>query len=107
MDHTPHATCAMVRAPQHGQELAHVQPITLGATLATMDCKGGGIHHRVGDPVRLHKAMQPEAFTARCIAAHHWGGCRETTASFGLGHLVEQARLVTRGDTPFARLLTI
>src|SRR5262250_2665839 len=51
--------------------------------------------------------MQPEAFTARFIAAHHGGGFRETKASFGLSHLVEQALLVTRWDTPFARLLTI
>src|SRR4029450_1172286 len=81
IDHTPHTTFAMVRAYQHGQQLAHVQPITLGATLATIDLNGGGIHHRVGDPVRLHKAMQPETFPARFIATHHGGGFREPKAS--------------------------
>jgi hypothetical protein len=107
MAHLPHATVALVSAPQPGQEWAHVHPSTLGATLATLDRKGGGIHHRGGEPVRRHKAMPPATCTARCRAAHHWGGCRATTASFGLGHRVEPARLVTRGDTPCARLLTI
>src|SRR5262249_12058 len=105
IDHTPHATFAMLRTYQHGHQLAHVQPITLGATLATIDLNTGGIHHMVGDRVGVEKAMQPEGFTGRFIATHHWGGFRETKASFGLGHLVEQARLVTRWDTPFARLL--
>jgi hypothetical protein len=31
--------------------------------LATIDLSRGGIHYLVGDPWRLQKAVQPEAFT--------------------------------------------
>ena len=54
----------------------------------------------VGDPLRLQKAMQPEAFTPRFIATHHRCAFGETKAFFGLRHFLEQARLVTRCDNP-------
>jgi hypothetical protein len=106
MDHWPPATCALVRAPPQGPALAHVQPSTRGATRATLARHGGGSHHSVGAPGRRHKARPPATCPARFRAAHHGCGVRATTAALGLGHLVEPARLVTRGDTPCARLRT-
>ena len=88
MHHPPHLTFAIRIAHQHAQQLAHVQPIALGPTLAAIDCNGGGIHHVVGDPLRLQKAMQPEAFTTRFIATHHRRGFRQTKASFWPGRLL-------------------
>src|SRR6266700_4683659 len=55
LDHLPHLTLTMRIAEQHAQQLAHVQPITLGATPTAIDLNGGGIHHVVGDPVPLQK----------------------------------------------------
>src|SRR4030095_7469520 len=51
--------------------------------------------------------MQPEAFTAGFIATHYRRSFGEAKALFGLRDCLEQARLVTGCDTPFARLLTV
>jgi hypothetical protein len=107
MHHAPHVPFAMVKAHQHGQQLAHVQPITLGPTLATIDRNRGGIHPMVGEALRLPIAMQPEAFTPRFIATHHRRAFGSTKAFFGLRHFLEHARLVTRCDTPLTWFLTV
>src|SRR5262249_5167947 len=90
----PHLTFAILITDQHAQQLAHVQPIAFGPTLASIDVNGGGIHHGVGDPLRLQQAMQPEAFTTRFRATHHGSGFREAKALFGLG---SSPRLCGRG----------
>ena len=53
----------------------------------------------VGDPLRLQKAMQPEAFTTRFIATDHRRGFRQTKAAFGLGDFLEHARLMRAAIT--------
>jgi hypothetical protein len=73
LDHWPHLALAMVRAPQHAQQLAHVQPIALGPTPTAVDLNRGGIHDMVGDAVGLQKPMQPDAFTTRFITTDHGG----------------------------------
>src|SRR5215470_13802439 len=107
MHHAPHVTFTLLIAHQHAQQLPHVQPIALRSTLTTIDCNGGGIDHLVGEPLRLQKAMQPEAFTTRFITTHHWCGFRQAKASFGLGDVLEHARLMTRCDSALTRLLTM
>src|SRR5262249_16825933 len=107
MHHAPHLTFTLLIAHQHAQQLPHVQPIALGSALATIDFNGGGIDYLVGDPLRLQKAMQPEAFTTRFITTHHRCGFRQTKASFGLGDFLEHARLMTRCDSALTRLLTM
>jgi hypothetical protein len=107
MHHTPHVTFAMRIADQHADQLADVQSITLGSTLAPIDFNGGGIHHVVGDPLRLQKTVQPETFPARFIATHHRRGVGEAKALFGLRDFLEQVRLVARVHTPLTWLLTM
>src|SRR5262249_52239435 len=87
-------------------QLAHVQAITLGPTLAPIDFNRGGIHHMVGDALRVQKAMEPEAVTTGFLATDDRCACRQTKASFGLSDFLEQARLVARGDSALTRLLT-
>jgi hypothetical protein len=107
MHHVPPVTFAMRRASQQADQLADIQPIPLGATPTTIDCKGGGIHHGVREPLRLPKTVQPATFPARFIATHHWRGVGEAKALFGLGDFLKEARLVTRCDTPLTWLLTM
>ena len=61
----------------------------------------------VGEPLRLHKAMQPETFPARSVTTDRGRGFAQTQARFGLGHFVEQAFEVTCRHGTFARLLTM
>jgi hypothetical protein len=104
---TPHLTFTLLIAYQHAQQLAHVQGIALGSTLAAIDLNRGGIHHGVGDPLSLQKTVQPEALTTRFIATHHRRAFRKTKALFGTGNFLEQARLMTRCDRALTRLLTV
>ena len=61
----------------------------------------------VGDPVRLQKPMQPEAFAPRFIATDHGRRFRQTQAAFGLGDFVEHALLLPCGHGALTRLLTM
>jgi hypothetical protein len=88
----------MCLAHQHAHQLADVQSITLGATLATLHRHRGGIDHLMGDALRLQKAVQPKAGTTGCLATAHRRGFRQAKASFGLGNFLEHARLVVRCD---------
>jgi hypothetical protein len=107
MHHAPYLTCTIRIPDQPAQQLPHISPIALGATLATVDCKGRGIDHMLGDPLGLQKAVEPEAFTTGFRTTHHRRGFRQTKASFGLVDFLEHARLVARGDAPFAWFLTM
>src|SRR5262249_16705720 len=105
LDHLPHLTLTLHIAEHHAQQLAHVQPIALGATATAVDLNGGGIHHVVGDPVPLQKPMQPEPFTPRFIATDDGGRIWETQAAFRLGDFVEYALLLPCGYRTLAWLL--
>jgi hypothetical protein len=105
LDHLPHVMLTLLVPHQHTQQLAHVQPITLGATTAAVHLNGGGIHHLVGDPMRLQKSVQPEPFATCSIATDYGGRFRQTQAAFGLGDFVEHTFLMSRGHGALARLL--
>jgi hypothetical protein len=107
LDHLPHVTRTLFVPHQHTQQLAHVQPIALGATPTAVDLTGGGIHDMGRDPVSLQKPLQPEAFATRFITTDHGGRGRQTQAAFGLGDFVEHALLLPRSHGALARLLTI
>ena len=61
----------------------------------------------VGDPVRLQKPMQPEAFATRFIATDHGGRVRQTQAAFGVGDCVEHALVLPCAHGTLARLLAM
>src|SRR5687767_11679742 len=107
VDHSPYLTFAMVVTHQHAQQLADVQRIALGPTLATIDLHRGGIYHGVEDPLCLQKPMQPEAFAARFVTTDHRRGVAQTKARFSLGHFVEQAFSVTCRHSAFAWFVTM
>jgi hypothetical protein len=60
----------------------------------------------VDAPLRLQKAVQPEACTTGCITTDHRSAFRQTQASRGLGDVLEQTPLVARCDSALTRLLT-
>lgn len=49
-----------------------------------------GIDHRVGDPARRERAMEPEAIAARFVAGDSQSVRREATMGFGTGHLAAE-----------------
>ena len=98
MPHAPHLPCAMGKADAQADQLADVQGVTLGPTLATIDRNRGGIPHLVGAPMRCQQAMPPAAVPTGCVATDSRRAFRETTASGGLGHCLAHARLMARCD---------
>src|SRR6266436_3485773 len=107
LDHLPHVTLTLLVPHQHTQQLAHVQPIALGAPPPAVDLDGGGIYHMVRDALCLQKPMEPEAFATGFIATHHQRCFRQTHAAFGLGDFVEHALLLPCGHGALTRLLTM
>ncbi len=72
-DDAPELVLAAVITDQHGQELADVEPIALGAAGAAIDLDAGGVDDAVGDGVVLEIAMEPEAVAAGLVAGENRG----------------------------------
>jgi hypothetical protein len=107
MAHTPSRRSALLVAPPQAHQRTDVPCLTLGPPLAMMEGHGGGIHHRVGHPLRLEKTLPPAAFLTDVRATHHGRGFGQTAAACGVGHCLEQARLVMRRDRAPTWLLTM
>ena len=105
VDHLPDLTLALLIADQHAEQLAHVEPITLGPTLAPIDFNRGGIHHMIGDVLCQQEPMQPKPFSTGFVATDQGGRFRQPKAAFGLGDFVEHAILTARRHIALARLL--
>jgi hypothetical protein len=97
----------MVIAQQHAEQLADVESITLGSTLAAADFNSGGIHHVVGDAVGQQKPMEPKPFSTCFVTTDYRSRFRETEAALGLGNFLEYAFLIPCRYGALARLVAM
>jgi len=104
-DDAPDAPLAGVCAQQHGDQLAGVEAIALGAAGAAIDCDARGVDHVVRDPARAEIAVQPEPIAPGFIATPHRCVSREPEMRLGPGELPLERYQVARRDGAHQREL--
>ena len=106
-NHTPHR----LRAPRHvaSQQVAkacHVQPVRLGPSALLRNLDARGVDDQTLDALIHEKAMKPEPFPTRLVAAHDANIGWQAELLLRPGDLRQQDLSVARSDVAHERGLT-
>jgi hypothetical protein len=85
---TPHPLFPSDIAPEHGEQLMHIDAIRLRSTVTTIDFNTGRVHDDVLHPLSHSTAVEPEPIPASLVITDDAGVIRSSKTPLGPGHLL-------------------